>query len=729
MFVLLAGWRDKANRGPLAIRDFITSANPGVISKPSKAGEGREVTAMMAFLKLALKGITGENIQKDVQAQTNASNAEKDGCGVVAATSQIYLDATVLEARELIRRNTTTTIAKMPIILEIDARGMFQQTKRSRSIKEMLKIPRLARLFVGALLMYSTANTVRYYHTCSEEVDERTVLEGGLIGDAVIQLVSQVAIAEDTAAVQKLMHDRGIYVSITIIADNVVLAGTVEDVIQAAHAFDTLENGHYTFDEKKFMRTLDLPPHMHDDDDLDDAMMPGNGMLQTRLQQVYKKILPEQYHAGWDKATVETQAMKHLGIPVGTDRGVFQMLGVRAAEFENTCKFLANVHNANPADVDALVMGTLDAQVRHIVAAVPTHLTEDFARRIDAAVVDLYTSFYNRAPAGFSSEPTDIFFSPEQKEMLFLKADRTTAGKGLQSMSQLRDAQVYVATVKGVINMAKKKRLPMKAKIVLHIGGTMREQIQIALKVAHKRTTKINKARIAAKVPEDATEFLKSRTTATKTAKILSTLQQTDKARRFNAGAVRYKGGGPLLRLYEAQSARLDGYGAEKPLKNARSRKLTTVTRQGWTVTFATMMGLPIPGFQHLDGMTCDCRGEHAEVDINHVFACGKYGKSHVHRAVNHAMGTAIALFGGDVAQFHRFEPRGKDYYQAGGGQRTRPGSYGNGSTNVCRCVSSSGQHQNQKKRISCKTSRGKPTKNTVGTYKSCTEGKSSGQA
>lgn len=238
----------------------------------------------MAFLKLVLKGITGDNIQQDVQAQTSASNAEGDGCGVVAATPQIFLDATVLRAREAIRLNTTEAIAKMPIILEIDAMGMFQQTKRARSIKEMLKIPRLARLFVAYMLLYSTPNKVRYYHVCSDEVDERTVHEGGMIGDSVIQLVSQIAIAEDTATVQKQMHDLGIYVSITIIADNIVIAGSVEDVIRTAHAFDTLEDGHYTFDEKKFMRTFELPLHMHDDDDLRDETMPGNGMLKQRLQ-------------------------------------------------------------------------------------------------------------------------------------------------------------------------------------------------------------------------------------------------------------------------------------------------------------------------------------------------------------------------------------------------------------------------------------------------------------
>ena len=84
------------------------------------------------------------------------------------------------------------------------------------------------------------------------------------------------------------------------------------------------------------------------------------------------------------------------------------------------------------------------------------------------------------------------FSCHRNKKMCFFKADRD-AGNGLKSMVQLQDCNTQ-----RVLSMAKKKRRPLKIKILALCDGKMREQIQTALKAVHKRTMTNNKERIAA---------------------------------------------------------------------------------------------------------------------------------------------------------------------------------------------------------------------------------------
>ena len=486
-------------------------------------------------------------------------------------------------------------------------------------------------------------------------------------------MLSQVALATDTAQVLKFLNTQGIKnVSVYTFADNVTIAGSLRDIMLATNAFDTLHDGHYEYDEKIILRTLKKPGYMHEADEVDDAMLPTTQQLKVLIAEVYEHVVPQQERQDWSNVIVQTEVVKHLGCPVGNDVGIVTWLGQHAARFERICKFITSIPGCDPADIDALIMSSLDSRCQHVVAGVNPRLIDGYARRIDDAIVEMYCSFYNNASAEDGSMPEDVKMSQEQRQMLFLRADVKNSGKGIKSMRNQQKANVWLVTIKGVLNMCARMRLPAGRTIIAHVRTYMSADIQIELDQVKRACTGLDEEsliRVQAQIPLTVDEFIRVRVSTKHMAFTMRKTHANHRNRCFELSAIRYDGTGIRRRLYEAQSARIASSGAEQPLKNSRSRFQTRLTPQGWILAFSTMMGWPVPGYKLLQHITCDCHGEHRDVDVDHPYACSAAGRSQVHRAVNHALGTAIALLGGNTVTFQRFEPRGKDFYQKGGGR------------------------------------------------------------
>ena len=80
-------------------------------------------------------------------------------------------------------------------------------------------------------------------------------------------------------------------------------------------------------------------------------------------------------------------------------------------------------------------------------------------------------------------------------------------------------------------------------------------------------------------------------------------------------------------------------------------------------------MGLPLPGMHLLGHAECDCSGASRPVDAMHIFGCCRYGRSYVHDAFKHALAQLTHRHGGPNVHCNKVEPRGKDFYQDGGGK------------------------------------------------------------
>ena len=689
----------EAMAGPNVFREWFVAYNPGALTKGGDKIGHREVTAPAAFLKIFNKLLIGPDCQKQLNKKTKDTNAARFGCAPLPAMLQNYLDATTAEARakweeawndgSSVTKGTKHPAMEIKAVLEIDAKGMFPQTKRTKSIFELAEGNQTDSLMLAAIYNYGTPTTVRYISDDDGSIDKRLVNEGGIIGDYIIQLMSINALANDMGMIKEHLQEADLWKETTAIAyaDNIFYLAKLETLCEIINAVDTVEGLHYRYNEKNLLRPFALPTLL--EDEVNEDLLPTEPEFGRMFRRMYNVVVPAEVQQDTKAWKIRTTALKILGVPIGTPAAVEEWLDQKAGYEERLHQGVTNIAGITAVESDVLIRTGISLRSNHLIAALPPHVVQKYAQRIDASYAKVITTIYNSAAQVPGQPGTDIHLDDYQRMVLFLRPTDTEGGHGYQSLQHLVQANVYLATQRGFFVLMDTMKLPCRTMIQAHLRGeyTMgtanknKEAIQGWLDAVHAKVPEEQKASVAARIPQTADAWINSnsrKNTSKEVGKIVKRLANKWRINKFNqmvearmegqkSMAKKNTKGNVQDRVCTAWITRTTGTQGAQAVRNSRTTKSTRVTNQAYVINLATSMGLPPPGMHLLGHAECACSGKASPVDTTHIFGCSRYGRVYVHDAVKHTMAQLTHRHGGPNVHCDKVEPRGKDFYQDGG--------------------------------------------------------------
>lgn len=191
-------------------------------------------------------------------------------------------------------------------------------------------------------------------------------------------------------------------------------------------------------------------------------------------------------------------------------------LDQKAGYEERLHQGVTGIAGITAVETDTLIRKGISTRNHHLIAGLPPHAVQKYAQRIYASYAKVITTIYNKAAQVTGHPGTDIHLTNYQRQVLFLRPTDTEGGHGYQSLQHLVEANSYLATQRGVFVMMDTMKLPCRHMIRAHLRGVCttgmtnqtKAEIQRWLDTVHAKAPEEQKARVAARIPQDAEAWI-----------------------------------------------------------------------------------------------------------------------------------------------------------------------------------------------------------------------------